>query len=180
MPTDKFKIVKIGYVYAAKDVWKKYESAIDLVGWRKSVILTQLIQTYGKVNLKYYQRAAELDAAARGYDGHKGDHYCDLSSWAELRPYQRARPDYGASPLTFIAPVDTRTSPRKAFGQFRCSAQNSAVLRLAVIAEQSNVQIVMTKIMSWYYDHYWDLYLPQMASEKQQTLSPDFDPFPKN
>lgn len=168
-----FKTVPISYVYAEPDVWTKYESAITVAGWRKAVILTQIAQTYGKVNLEYYQMLAELDAQARGFKEHQGEHFDLLSNWHELPPYQKSRPEYAPSPLATIPNPDSKLE-RRSFGQFRCSARNSAILHLAMLWEQSNIQVLMTRMMRWYYDRYWTLYLPQLAAAEQHTMNPTF------
>lgn len=169
-----FKTVQISYIYSEPDVWPLYLQAIEVAGWRKSIILTQIVQTYGKVNLAYYQKAAELDAIARGFEHHQGTHYQMLANWQDLPAYKGNRPQFGSSPLETIPDPDTKSDyvKRQSFGQFRCSERNSVVLHLAMLIERQNIQIVMTRMMRWYYARYWHLYGPQLAAAEQQTINP--------
>lgn len=167
-----YKTIPINYVYMSSATQEKFEAAINIAGWGKSVILTQIAQTYGKVHDDYYSRVAELDAKARGFEQHKGDHFDMLSDWKELPPYADSRPIFEPSPLASI-PNPDRSLPRYSFSQFRCSARNAAILRLALVVEQTNMQVLMSKMFVWYYSKYWPLYLPQLASVEQRTISPD-------
>lgn len=166
-----FRTITISYIYAVPDVWKKYETAIAVAGWRKSVILTQIAQTFGKVNADYYYQCAEADARARGFDAHQGKHYELLADGDTLPPYLSDRPVFGPSPLASIPDPDS-SLPRKSFGQFRCSNRNAAIIRMALIVDRSNINVLMSQMMSWYYARYWELYKPQLLAAEQQTISP--------
>ena len=137
-------------------------------------MLTQLVHTFGKVHLAYYQKAAELDAVARGFTQHQGEHYQLLRNWEKLPSYKEERPSYGESPLE-IMPDPDLSLERMSFTRFKCSGRNAAVLNLALHMEQrSNIQIVMTKLLRWYYTNYWGIaYLSQLQADAQETLSPD-------
>lgn len=136
-------------------------------------MLTQLAHTYGKANLSYYQQAAELDAVARGFTQHKGEHYRRLRNWENLPPYQLERPSFDQSPLIAIPAPDVSLQ-RMSFTRFKCSGRNAAVLHLAMLIEQTNIQKLMTRILRWYYSRYWgDAYLSQLAADDQETLSPN-------
>lgn len=166
-----FTTIPINYVYMSSETQEKFKTAVNIAGWGKATILTQIVQTYGKVQLPYYQKVAELDAMARGFKQHQGEHYRLLSSWEELPSYTNDRPIFDPSPLAAI-PNPDKSLKRHSFSQFRCSARNAAVLKLALIVEQSNVQIVMSKMFVWYYARYWDLYRPQLEAMEQETISP--------
>ena len=166
-----FRTITISYIYAVPDVWKKYEQAIEVAGWRKSVILTQIAQTFGKINAQYYFACAEADASARGFKGHQGEHYQMLADGKDLPPYTSTRPLFEPSPLAAIPDPDPGL-PRESFGQFRCSNRNAAVLRMALVVDRTNINVLMSKMMTWYYARYWDLYGPQLAAAEQQTIMP--------
>lgn len=169
-----FRTITISYIYAVPKVWRQYETAIEIAGWRKAVILTQIAQTYGKVNADYYYACAELDAVARGFDKHQGEHYRLLADGEDLPPYQGSKPIFEPSPLATIPDPDS-SLPRKSFGQFRCSNRNAAILRMAMIVDRTNINVLMSKLMSWYYARYWELYLPQLAAAEQETIKPDLE-----
>lgn len=167
-----FRVITISYVYAVSDVWKKYETAIEIAGWRKSVILTQIAQTFGKVNADYYFQCAEADAIARGFERHQGRHYELLADGKDMPAYTSSRPLFEPSPLAAIPDPDS-SLPRQSFGQFRCSNRNAAIIRMALIVDRSNINVLMSKMMSWYYDRYWDLYKPQLMAAEQKTIKPE-------
>lgn len=167
-----FRTLTISYIYAIPDVWKKYETAIEIAGWRKSVILTQIAQTFGKVNADYYYQCAEADAIARGFKGHQGEHYELLADGGEIPAYTSSRPLFDPSPLAAIPDPDP-SFPRQSFGQFRCSNRNAAIIRMALIVDRSNINVLMSKMMIWYYARYWDLYKPQLMAVEQKTIKPE-------
>jgi len=170
-----FKTIPISYIYAEPIYWERYETAREASGWSKATMLTQLAHTFGKVHLTYYQKAAELDAVARGYACHQGDHYDLLRNWDELPVYKGELPDFDKSPLQLMPDPDMSLE-RKSFTRFKCSGRNAAVLRMAMIVDRTNVQVLMTKILRWYYTNYWgNAYLSQIEANAQHTLNPDME-----
>ena len=164
--------IDINYCYIGKEELVKFKTAQNLTGWAKTVILTQIAQTYGKVYADYYAEAAELDAKARGFAQHKGEHFDALCDWnIELPAYSEQRPIFEPSPLASV-PMPNKSVGRHSFNGFRCSARNAAIIRLACEIEQTNIQIFMSKAFTWYYARYWDLYLPQLASVEQHCIQP--------
>ena len=170
-----FKTIPINYVYMSADIEEKFKAAVNVAGWGKATILTQIAQTYGKVNADYYYQSAELDAVARGMKHHQGEHFELLANWDELPPYKSERPIFGPTPLATISNPD-RSLPRHSFSQFKCSTRNAAILKMALIVEETNIQILMSKMFVWYYSKYWHLYQPQLQSIKQKTISPNLKP----
>ena len=167
-----FSTISISYIYKDPAFWDRFELACNNAGWPKAIALTQVTHTFGKINLEYYQRAAEIDAKARGFAGHKGEHFSLLRDGDEMPPYVGDRPDYGQHPLGVLPDPDLKLS-RSSLSRFKCSARNSALLRLAILIDRSNIQIAMTKLMRWYYSVYWEaMYVEQLAAEEQETLSP--------
>lgn len=165
-----YRKIDINYCYIGPSELEKFETAQDLTGWAKTVILTQIAQTYGKVHEDYYAEAAELDAVARGFEKHQGDHFDALCDWSKpLPPYKEARPLFDPSPIATI-PMPDKSVGRHGFNGFRCSARNAAIIRLALEIEQTNIQIFMSKAFTWYYARYWHLYLPQLASVEQHCI----------
>lgn len=137
------------------------------------MILTQLAHTFGEVHLEYYQKAAVLDAIARGFKQHQGEHYKLLRNWENLPAYEDALPDFEKSPLQLMPDPDVRLR-RMSFTRFKCSGRNAAVLHMAMIVDRTNIQILMTKILRWYYTNYWGSdYRPQIEADEQETLAPD-------
>ena len=171
-----YKKIDINYCYIGPSELERFNTAQELTGWAKTVILTQIAQTYGKVYEDYYAEAAELDAVARGYECHRGSHFDALCDWNKaLPPYQNARPIFEASPLASI-PMPDKSVGRYGFNGFRCSARNAAIIRLALEVEQTNIQIFMSKAFIWYYARYWHLYLPQLASVEQRCIKAKIEP----
>lgn len=174
---ESFQIITIGYVYQLPDIWPKYEAAISLIGWRKAVILTQIAQVFAKANAEYYNQCAEMDAVARGFTQHQGKHFDLLVSDDDLPDYTDGiKPIFPPSPLAAI-PDPKKNTPRYSFGQFRCSSRTAAVLKMALIVDQPNINMLMTKMFSWYYPRFWNLYLPQFAAVEQRRILPDMENF---
>lgn len=170
-----FATISLSYVYADPKIWERYKIACDASGWPKAIMLTQIVHTFGAVELEYYQKAAELDALARGFKQHQGEHFRILRDWKDLPPYVGVRPDYKRSLLEGIAEPD-RSWPRESYSRFKCSPRNAAILKLAVEIERSNIPTVMTKLMYWYYTRYWDgRYTLQIAAAEQETINPTLD-----
>ena len=148
---------------------------VSATSWPQRLIPTQIAHCFGKRFLSYYQDAAEIDAIAKGFSQHQGEHYDLLSTWKKLPPYRNGRPDYSRSPLDNMASVDT-TLERISFNGFKRSARNSTVFHLAYVIERESPQIVMSKLLTWYYENYWSSnYIEQIESERQRTLSPDMN-----
>lgn len=167
-----FATIGLSYVYKEELPWERYQIACEASGWPKAIMLTQIVHTFGATQLKYYQAAAELDAKARGFEQHQGEHFRLLRDWEKLPPYKEARPTFDPSMLDAMPQPDSGLE-RASFSRFKCSARNSAILHLAVLIEQTNIQKVMTKLMRWYYTHYWDgRYTLQLAADEQATISP--------
>ncbi|MEM1307944.1 MAG: hypothetical protein AAGF98_00330 [Cyanobacteria bacterium P01_H01_bin.153] len=170
-----FREVTTSYVYASAETWAKYDYACQELGWQKKTLLTQLLHSYGSAELAYYREAAEMDAVARGFEGHQGEHYQLLRDWSELPKYAAAQPPFNPSPLASIPDVATDAAGRRSFSSIRCSGRNSAILHLATIIERANVPQTLSRIMLWHFDRYWEKgYLYQLEADKQQTLSPKF------
>ncbi|EDX82441.1 hypothetical protein S7335_1145 [Synechococcus sp. PCC 7335] len=135
-------------------------------------MLMHLAHRFVEDHLSYYQQAAEYDAISRGFEQHQGEHYQLLRDWQSLPAYKAERLQFAPSPLQQMPDPDVSLE-RMSFTRFKCSARDSAVLHLAMIIERTNIQILMTKIMRWYFMHYWDSkFLYQLESDEQLTLSP--------
>lgn len=135
-------------------------------------MLSHIAHTFSAVHLTYYQQAAELDAVFRGFKQHKGEHYQLLRNWQTLPPYEVQRPHFPPSPLERVPDPDFSLE-RMSFTKFRCSGRDATVLHLAMLIERTNIQILMTRILRWYYSSYWEsAYLIQLESDDQSTLSP--------
>ena len=167
-----FTTIPINYVYMDKSIQEKFKTAENIAKWGKGTILTQIAQTYGKVNLDYYAEAAELDAVARGFKQHQGEHFDLLSSWQDLPKYVESRPIFKPSPIAAI-PIPDSSMPRVSFSRFHCSKRNAAVLKIALIVDNTNIQILMSQLFVWYYARYWDLYKPQLEAVEQRCIKPD-------
>lgn len=164
--------VSVSYVYASPETWEKYTLSCDELGWNKRSLLTQLLHSFGSRELAYYQKAAEMDAIARGYPSHEGEHYERLRDWKELPRYTGSHPPFERSPLADIPEIPTNT-PRYSFRAIRCSGRNSVILHLATIIERSNIPQTLSRIMLWHYSQYWEKgYTQQLKADNQSTLSP--------
>ena len=173
MATPVFVEVKVSYVYASGETWKMYTQSCDELGWHKKALLTQLLHSYGCFALAYYQEAAEMDALARGFSSHRGEHYRTLRDWVEMPRYVTSQPPFKPSPLADIHSIEANTASRRAFSSIRCSGRNSAILHLATIIERSNIPQTLSRIMLWYFDRYWNnRYVLQLESDQQETISP--------
>lgn len=166
-----FTTIPINYVYMDDSIQQKFKTAENIAKWGKATILTQIAQTYGKVTLDYYAEAAELDAVARGFKQHKGEHFDLLADWQDLPPYIGDRPIFKPSPIAAI-PLPDKALPRVSFARFNCSKRNAAILKMSLIVDNTNIQILMSQLFVWYYARYWDLYLPQLASAEQHCIKP--------
>ena len=165
--------VTVSYVYGSPDIWEKYQKTCDELGWNKKTLLTQLLHSYGSKELTYYQKAAEMDAVARGFSSHQGEYYRLLRDWKELPRYTQSQPPFERSPLADIPDIPTNAEGRRSFRSIRCSGRNSAILHLATIIERSNVPQTLSRIMVWHYSRYWDKsYLQQLEADRQETLNP--------
>jgi hypothetical protein len=163
----------VSYLYGSSETWERYDKACDEIGWKKKTLITQLLHSYGSVHLTYYQNAADMDAIARGFECHQGEHYQLLRDWQELPPYSGAQPAFEPSPLIDVPQVEISADNRRSFRSIQCSGKNSVILNLATIVERSNVPQTLSRIMLWHFDRYWDKsYALQLASDEQQTLSP--------
>lgn len=172
---ESFQTIKIGHIYEMPEFWPLYEASMFITGWRKSLILSQWAQVYGKKAADYYGKAAELDAEARGLS--LDDHYDLLVSGDELPRYVGPQPAFEPSPIADISDPPTGT-PRHSFGQFRCSSRTAALLRMAMIVDRLNVNILMTRLAVWYYPKYWGSnYEEQIASVEQKRICPDMSKF---
>lgn len=168
-----FVTIPISYLYQEPIYWDRFQTAQKAAGWSSGTMLTQLVHTFGKVNLEYYQKAAELDAVARGFDQHQGGHYRLVRDGGELPDYVNTLPDFDKSPLALMPNPDL-SLPRKSMSRFKCSGRNACVFRMAIIVDNSNAQVMMTKLLRWYYTNYWgDAYLSQIQADAQETLNPD-------
>lgn len=166
--------VAVSYVYATAETWDKYTTACDELGWNKKNLLTQLLHSYGGACLDYYQRAAQMDAVARGFEGHRGEHYRLLRNWGELPRYTGTQPAFEPSPLADVPEIPASAEYRRRLGSISCSGRNSAILHLATIIERSNVPQTLSRIMLWHFDRYWDKgYASQLESDQQETLAPE-------
>mgnify|MGYP001792915614 CR=1 FL=1 len=166
--------VAVSYIYAIPDTWEKYIKACEELGWNKKTLLTQLLHSYGSVHLSYYQKAAEIDALARGFKGHQGEHYSLLRDWGELPRYTETQPAFERSPLVDIHEVSANAEYRRRIGSVNCSGRNSAILNLTTIVERSNLPQTLSRIMLWHFDHYWNRgYVLQLRSDEQETLTPE-------
>jgi hypothetical protein len=166
--------VTVSYIYGSPKTWEMYEASCKELGWNRKTLLTQLLHSFGSRHLAYYQEAAEMDAIARGFDSHKGEHYQLLRDWGDLPQYVGSQPPFRPSPLVNIPPVPTTKEGRKSFRSINCSGRNSAILHLATIIERSNVPQTMSRIMLWHFSEYWGRgYITQLESDQQQTLNPD-------
>ena len=164
--------ISISYIYAEPVYWDRYEAARSATGWSKSALLAHSGHTFVEAYLDYYQKAAELDAKYRGFEQHEGEHYRLLSDWQSLPAYKESRPQFDPSPLERL-PDPVVSLDRVSFTRFRCSSRDAACLHLAMIIERTNVQVLMTKILRWYYSNYWESnYLMQIESDAQATLNP--------
>jgi hypothetical protein len=166
--------VTVSYVYATPHTWEQYTEACEELGWNRKSLLTQILHSYGGANLDYYREAAEMDAIARGFEGHKGEHYRLLRNWGELPRYVGTQPAFERSPLADIPEVSTQAGDRRSFVSIRCSGRNSAILHLATVIERSNVPQTLSRIMLWHFGRYWGKgYALQLESDQQETLSPE-------
>jgi hypothetical protein len=167
--------VSVSYVYGSPEMWDRYDRACDELGWNKKTLLTQLLQSYGSKELAYYQKAAEMDAIARGFPSHQGEHYRLLRDWAELPRYVGSQPPFERSPLADIPDVPNGAAGRRSFRSIRCSGRNSVILHLATIIERSNVPQTLSRIMVWHFERYWHPgYVAQIEADQQLTITPDF------
>lgn len=166
--------ITVSYVYAASETWEKYTKACDELGWNKRNLLTQILHSYGGANLSYYREAASMDAIARGFKAHQGEHYQLLRNWGDLPRYVATQPAFERSPLADIPEVSAQSSDRRSFVSIRCSGRNSAILNLATIVERSNVPQTLSRIILWHFGRYWEKgYLIQLRSDEQETLTPE-------
>lgn len=166
--------VTVSYVYATSETWEKYIKACEELGWNRKSLLTQILHSYGGANLDYYREAAEMDAIARGFEGHQGEHYRLLRDWGELPRYVGTQPAFERSPLADIAELSMNASDRRSFVSIRCSGRNSAILHLATVIERDNVPQTLSRIMLWHFNRYWVKgYLSQLQSDEQETLTPE-------
>ena len=166
--------VSVSYVYGSPETWARYDSACEELGWHKKTLLTQLLHSYGSRELAYYQKAAEMDAIARGFGSHRGDHYRLLRDWGELPRYVASQPPFERSPLADIPDVPNGKEGRRSFRSIRCSGRNSAILHLATIVERSNIPQTLSRIMLWHFTHYWpEGYAKQIESDRQLTMKPE-------
>ncbi|WP_430714950.1 hypothetical protein [Nodosilinea sp. AN01ver1] len=167
--------VSVSYVYGSPETWEKYDQACNELGWNKKTLLTQLLHSYGAKELAYYQRAAEMDALARGFSSHKGEHYRLLRDWGELPRYADSQPPFERSPLADIPDIPTGAAGRRSFRSIRCSGRNSAILHLATIVERSNIPQTLSRIMLWHFNRYWHPgYISQLEADSQLTINPEF------
>ena len=167
--------VSVSYVYGSPETWEKYDKACDEMGWQKKTLLTQLLHSYGSRELAYYQGAAQMDAVARGFAAHQGEHYQLLRDWGELPRYTGSQPPFERSPLADIPDVPNGAAGRRSFRSIRCSGRNSAILHLATIVERSNVPQTISRIMLWHFDQYWHPgYISQLEADRQSTINPEF------
>lgn len=168
-----YATVPLSYIYLPKQTQDRYELMLNATSWPKRLILTQISHCFGKRFLDYYREVADIDAIARGFQQHQGEHFKLLREWGQLPPYINGRPDYGRSPLDDMATVNTGLK-RHSFNGFKCSARNAVVFKLACVVERESPQIVMSKLATWYYENYWSSnYIEQIESSVQKTLSPD-------
>lgn len=168
--------VPVSYVYGSPETWERYDLACSELGWNKKTLLTQLLHSYGAKELAYYQQAAEMDATARGFESHQGEHYQLLRDWGDLPRYVNAQPPFERSPLADIPDIPTGAAGRRSFRSIRCSGRNSAILHLATIVERSNVPQTISRIMLWHFERYWHPgYVNQIAADQQLTIDPVFE-----
>lgn len=166
--------VSVSYVYGSRETWEKYDRACDELGWNKKTLLTQLLHSYGSKELVYYQTAAEMDAVARGFASHQGEHYQLLRDWGELPRYTGSQPPFERSPLAEIPDVPNGAAGRRSFRSIRCSGRNSAILHLATIVERSNIPQTLSRIMLWHFERYWHpSYIAQLKADQQLTIKPE-------
>lgn len=174
-----YSTIPLSYVYMSPRTLNRYDAMRLATDWPKRFVLTQVGHCFGQRFLEYYQFAAEIDATARGYEQHQGDHFDRLCDWKDLPPYSAGRPDFGRSPLYDMPPVDT-TLERQRFNGFKMSDRNSVVLHLACLIEREPTYVVMSKLITWYYDTYWEPnYVEQLVAANQRTISPDLSDFEK-
>jgi hypothetical protein len=167
--------VSVSYVYGSPETWAKYDKACEELGWQKKTLLTQLLHSYGSRELAYYQGAAGMDAIARGFDSHQGEHYQLLRDWGELPRYVGSQPPFERSPLADIPDVPNGAAGRRSFRSIRCSGRNSVILHLATIVERSNVPQTISRIMLWHFERYWHPgYISQLEADSQLTIKPEF------
>lgn len=166
--------VPVSYVYGSPETWERYDKACGELGWNKKTLLTQLLHSYGSRELAYYQGAAAMDAVARGFSSHQGEHYQLLRDWGELPRYVGSQPPFERSPLADIPDVPNGAAGRRSFRSIRCSGRNSVILHLATIVERSNVPQTLSRIMLWHFGRYWhEGYIKQLEADRQLTIKPE-------
>lgn len=172
-----YSTVPIAYLYAEDDYWRKYMAACEEIGWARSSLITNWLNSYCSVNRVWLQNAAELDATARGYSSSGGEYFVACRDWGDLKSYAGPKPVFADNPLATTPKVPTSKENRRSYQSIRTSGINAAFFRLICEIEQDNKQAVLSRVAVWHVNKYWDRsYRWQLEASGQESFTPEIIP----
>lgn len=163
-------VVRISDIYATEETWRRYDLAVDALGWSKKLLVQQCISAYFKgERLKYYQTCAVKDYTARGMT--EKDYYKVLrfGKEADLPDYQTQVVNFGESRISRIAPISTEHGRK--FNTIKLGGYNYVLLRLARIVDGRSMSQVVSRIMHSHFEDYWKVYQMQIEFDEQCSFS---------
>jgi hypothetical protein len=165
------KEVRLNYILATDENWKRIELACDELGWNKSAIVKQMLHGFFHRDSAFYARAGLLDAEARGMS--EEDYFNCLRdrSEDELHPYAGDRPLFGQSPIDTVPTLPTDESLKRKYNTIGLSAYNYVLLKVArVVHHDSFVQIVSRMIVKHLNDNWDTVYQPQIDRDQHSKF----------
>lgn len=169
------KEIPLGYIYASPTYLEKYLATCNYLGWNKTSLLNQVLNSYFAAHWRYYAAASELDATARGLSVNQFFDVCN--DWKhDLPGYQCLRPRFEPSPLSQGPNPQVSKANCQRIKSIRIGLANGALLRIACIIEQARLIDVSGRILQWHFDEYWEnSYAPQIKAAQQSSFERIFE-----
>ncbi len=176
-------IIKSSYALMDKLTYEQmFLESCRCLGWKQKALFNHHTGSFCAVYHQLYRVIAEVDAIARGFIQHQGDHFRALVDWdSELPPYVSGVPDYaglvvepgfiaragldampgyfdqsGVNPLGLVTPPPNVNTNRRRFTKtIEISEYNAVILRLAMVLGGYNMSELMTRLITWHFARYW-------------------------